>query len=158
MAILQDVYCKFGEVAGAAQLLETELGNIGLLLDAAKHDLIESWDPARAGALLDSINRRTLGQAIKHLGAKEEPFADLPVKLERALAERNRPAHSFYREHNFRRNSEQGQRMMLDDLESMHTTILGAYKLVLLLVGVDIDALVRDDTKNEPLPAGHLLF
>ena len=47
---------------------------------------------------------------------------------------------------------------MLDDLESMHTTILGAYKLVLLLVGVDIDALVRDDTKNEPLPAGHLLF
>jgi hypothetical protein len=36
-------------------------------------------------------------------------------------------------QHNFRRNSEEGRARMLDDLESIHDTLLHAYKAVMLL-------------------------
>jgi hypothetical protein len=37
--------------------------------------------------------------------------------LANALAERNQPFHSFYRKHNFRRNSKEGRAKMLEDLD-----------------------------------------
>jgi hypothetical protein len=154
MATIDDVYRKFGEVAEAAQLLETELGNIGFLLDAVEENLIAVKNRAKAGELLKATNRRTLGQAIKHLGTKGTLVEVLPDKLEQALTERNRLAHSFYREHNIRRNTEQGRVVMLKDLEKMHMVIFDAYKAVLLLGGIDLDALVREGKLPDQPDAG----
>jgi hypothetical protein len=74
----------------------------------------------------------------------EEPI------FKKALKERNRLSHSFYREHNFRRNSFEGCQVMLEDLEVMHETILEAYTVVLAISGFDIKSLELS------LPKGHL--
>lgn len=57
MPTLDDVYRKFGEAAEAAQLLETELGNLLLEHDCIEADLLESPDPDKATAIYDRINR-----------------------------------------------------------------------------------------------------
>ena len=66
---------------------------------------------------------------------------------------RNRLSHSFYREHNFRRNSGDGRALMMQDLETIHAVILEAYKQLMLLQGTDLDALA-----NGPLilPMAHV--
>ena len=64
---------------------------------------------------------------------------ELETILSEAQSERNRLAHTFYRQHNFRRNSEEGCQIMMDDLEKIHHKILEAYKAILLLSGIDIE-------------------
>lgn len=139
MSTLDDVYCKFGFASEAAQLLETELGNMLLMAGATDAGLIENPDPTRAGELLKFINKQTLGQLLKSLNRSADSLAELDALLARALSERNRLSHSFYRQHNFRRNSEEGRAAMMKDLESIHDTLLVAYKAVMRLSGVDLD-------------------
>ena len=69
----------------------------------------------------------------------------------RSLKQRNRLSHSFYREHNFRRNSDEGRVLMVQDLEAMHDAIIEAYKAVMRLSGIDLDKMT-----DTPLPNGHL--
>ena len=38
---------------------------------------------------------------------------------------------------------------MLDDLESIHDTLIKAYKAVMLLSGTDLDALVKESMAHE---------
>ena len=57
----------------------------------------------------------------------------------------------FTREHNFRRNSDEGRALMLQDLEGIHSALLDAYKAVLALSGVDLDA-----ASGMQLPTRHL--
>src|SRR3974377_1646555 len=106
MPTLDDVYRKFGEVAEAAQLLETELGNMLLFAHCVDEQLIENKDPSRAADILASVNRCTLGQLLKNLNNRTQSLDALEAVLSTALQERNRLFHSFYREHNFRRNSD----------------------------------------------------
>ena len=141
MPSLDDVYCKFGETSEAAQLLETELGNILFLSGAIDQNLIEETDQVAASALYRSINRKTLGQLLKGLKNTTESVDHLKELLSKALKERNRLAHSFYRQHNFRRNSDGGRQIMLDDLEQIHDVLLEAYKTVARLSGIDLDKL-----------------
>jgi hypothetical protein len=148
---LNDVYLKFGFASEAAQLLETELGNMLLMIGAVDADLVENPDPSRAGELFTFVNRQTLGQLLKSLGRSTDALSELEELLQRALKERNRLSHSFYREHNFRRNSEEGRALMMADLESVHETILDAYKEVMRLSGVDLDATVLEN-----LPTGYV--
>jgi len=149
MATLDEVYRKFGEVSEAAQLLETELGNFLLCVHGAEHDLFCGDKPELATEILEKINRSTLGQVLKQVGSS----AKFPVPLDRlfadALAERNRLAHHFYREHNFRRNTDEGRAKMIEDLETMHETILKAYQAALALSGIDLHKSVV------PLPTKH---
>lgn len=153
MPTLEDVYLKFGFASEAAQLLETELGNILLISGAVDADLFENPDRTKASDLMAFINRQTLGQLLRSFNRASEPIEDLQRLLARALKERNRLSHSFYREHNFRRNSEEGRAAMLEDLESIHETILEAYKAVMRLSGVDLDAVRLDrlPTKHVPI-------
>ena len=155
MPTLDDVYRKFGEAAEAAQLLETELGNLLLPHECIEADLLQNPDPDRATAIYDRINRKTLGQLIRSLGAAVDPVADLEQILSDALAARNRLTHSFYLRHNFRRNSDDGRDVMLRDLDTLHRSLLKAYKALLLLSGVDLDQLVAEET-DAAQPAGHL--
>jgi hypothetical protein len=102
---LEDVYRKFGEAAEAAQLLETELATMLLLFRATEDGLITEPDRARASDLLNTINRQTLGQLLKRLNGTTDSLASLELLLWKALDARNRLTHSFYRQHNFRRNN-----------------------------------------------------
>jgi hypothetical protein len=151
MPSLDDVYRKYGETAEAAQLLETELGSQLLEIGAATEKLFAKTDSGRAAELVDKINSHTLGQLLKRLSLSTQLADELQTLLMKALEERNRLSPSFYRQHNLRRNSDAGRAIMMDDLASIHQTILSAYKAVLLLVGVDLEAM------HMPVPpTGHL--
>lgn len=149
---LNDVYCKFGEVSEAAQLLETELGNILLAKRGAECALFSVEDSALAREILDGINRSTLGRLFNQLGSVVTTEEELECLLGDALAARNRLAHLFYREHNFRRNSPEGQEIMIADLEELHETIINAYKAVMMLSGIDLDKIeIEPPTKHLPI-------
>jgi hypothetical protein len=157
---LDDVYRKFGFAAEAAQLLETELGTALFLAEAAEKDLLSKPDPKAATEIDRKIDRMTLGQIISTLkkwkGSALPPgidFTGIESLLATALDARNQLQHSFYRRHNFRRNSEEGRELMLADLESIHNVILDAYKAVVLIGGIDLDDLVAQDPQ---LPTKHL--
>ena len=147
MPTLDDVYRKFGEVAEAAQLLETELGNMLLITTGVAEGLLTNPNPKQASDLLDGINRNTLGQLLMRLN-RTQSLDKLDVLLSGALEERNRLSHSFYRQHNVRRNSDEGRTQMLEDLESIHDTLIAAYKAVMLLNGTDLEALVEESSKR----------
>jgi hypothetical protein len=66
---LDDVYRKFGEVSEAAQLLETELGNLLLWARGTEQGLLTEPNSEIASELFDAINRHTLGQLIKGVNA-----------------------------------------------------------------------------------------
>ena len=153
MPTLQDVFAKFGDAAEAAQLLETELGNLLLAATVESHGLAKTRNKVLAKRILLDINRQTLGQLIQALTKSSPPPPELEDELMLALTERNRLHHSFYREHNFRRNSEEGRMLMIADLNFIHERILQAYKSVLLLSGTDITnvALLRPPTKHLPI-------
>lgn len=151
MPTIEDVYFKFGLTSEAAQLLEFELGTILFRSGAIKAGLFENPDSDKAGDLLKLVNRKTLGQLIRSVSGTNESLEQLQETLVLALKERNRLTHSFYREHNYRRNSEEGCGIMLKDLESIHDTILDAYKVVMRLQGIDLDTMSLDE-----MPTGHL--
>ena len=152
MPTLDDVYRKFGEAAEAAQLFETELGNILFLTSAVEGGLLDQPNRQRASDLLEKTNRHTLGQLLKSLNGKTESLDTVEPLLLNALEERNRLSHSFYRQHNFRRSSNEGRALMMKDLESIHNTLLDAYKAVTQLSGVDLDAPVEMKMPTRHLP------
>ena len=152
MPTLDDVYRKFGDASEAAQLLETELGTMLFAIGAVEAGLLDGSDPSKAADILSFVNRQTLGQLMRSLNRSTDSLARLEDLLTFALRERNRLSHSFYREHNFRRNSEEGRVIMLKDLESIHTTLLEAYKAVMLLSGVDLDNINMDKLPTTHLP------
>jgi hypothetical protein len=80
----------------------------------------------------------------------------LEALLARALKARNRLSHAFYRQHNFRRNSDEGRTIMLEDLDAIHSTLLDAYKAVMRLSGLDLDAIDYETIDLEQLPKGHV--
>ena len=151
MATLDEVYCKFGEVSEAAQLLETELANILIMVEASQAGLLDKSDPEKASAIFESINRQTLGRLLEKVGRSVDEASSLDQLLTKALKARNRLSHSFYRQHNFRRNSDEGRDLMIDDLEHIHEILLEAYKAVLLLTGTNLDKI-----ELTMLPSAHL--
>lgn len=151
MPSLSDVYAKFGEVAEAAQLLETQIGNALISTAVAEQDLANQKGVARAREVFEKIDRQTLGQLISNFRNKIPVSSEFEATLALALDDRNRLNHSFYRAHNFRRNSEEGRALMLEDLEAMRERILGAYLDLLRLEGVEIESL-----KGVPLTTEHL--
>ncbi|MCY4058876.1 MAG: hypothetical protein OXG44_12820 [Gammaproteobacteria bacterium] len=152
---LDDVYRKFGEVAEAAQLLETDLGTLLFEQEAINAGLVYDYDQAKATTIYDRVDGKTLGQLIRDLpNAVEIPF-ELGVRLDFALDARNELVHSFFLRHNYRRNSAEGRDIMLRELDSLHETILDAFKAVSLLTGVDLERLVAED-RGGPLPTRHL--
>jgi len=84
-----------------------------------------------------------LGQLLKCLNNRRLSLDALTALLIKARDERNRLSHSYYREHNFRRNSEEGRFLMLEDLETIHAVVIDAYKAVMALGGVDLDAMAE---------------
>jgi hypothetical protein len=144
MATLDEVYRKFGETAEAAQLLETELSTILFTIRGAEEELFFGDKPELAKEILTKIDKSTLGQLLRQLGDKIETKDQLENLFSLALKERNRLTHSFYRQHNFRRNTEEGRDIMIRDLDKIHDVILKAYKAALLISGIDIDSIIKN--------------
>ncbi len=140
MTSLSDVYEKFGEVAEAAQLLETELGTMLLAHECLDADLIQTPDTVKANEIFRRVNKHTLGRLISLLNAKQAAPKVSSSVIEKALDARNFLSHSFYRYHNFRRNSPEGRAIMLEDLRRLHNEILQAYLELLASSGGDVDA------------------
>ena len=155
MATLDDVYRKYGETSEAAQLLETDLGNLLLAHKCIDAGLLENPDADTATAIYRQINKQTLGQLIRSLGSISDSDLVLDQLLSVALASRNRLTHSFFLQHNFRRNSDHGCETMLRDLEVIHDDLLVALKAVSLLSGVDLEKLAEEQD-GDPLPTHHL--
>ena len=151
MPTLDEVYRKFGEVAEAAQLLETELGTIQLCAEGVEHGLLAGDKGEFATEIYNKINKSTLGQLLVQLAKSAGFSGDLKLLLANALAARNQLFHSFYRKHNFRRNFDEGRAKMLEDLDRKHEMILEAYKAVMRLSGIDLDKLT-----NMPMPTTHV--
>jgi hypothetical protein len=150
MPTRDDIYRKFGEVSEAAQLVETELGTMLLFFGVVAEGLITPTlevDGKRATELLGRIHRQTLGQLVKNTKRHTDALDKLEPMLSAALEERNRLSHHFYRQHNWRINTDAGRALMLDDLESIHNTLIKVYKLLNLLSGIDLDALVEEVDK-----------
>jgi hypothetical protein len=145
MPTLDDVYRKFGAASEAAQLLETQLGTMVLITRGSDAGLFESANPHAARKLYDQVNKDTLGQLLRQASGLHDDLDQAADLLTRALAERNRLAHSFFRQHNFRRNSDSGRALMLQDLESLHDTLLEAYKLVMRVSGIDLGKIVMGE-------------
>lgn len=141
MPTIEDIYCKFGFVAEAAQLLETELGTLLIIEETTNADLMENPNSSMATDIYKKINKYTLGALIKNTRSKVTSIEKLETLLATALTERNRLSHSFYREHNFRlrEKSDKGRIIMFEDLDRMHDVILDAYKAVMLLSGNDLE-------------------
>ena len=110
---------------------------------AIEEDLLGD-DGKRAIGVMRGINRQTLDTLIRDAKNKSQPVEEVAALLERALRERNRLSHSFYRRHNFRGNSGEGRAVMMQDLETIHEVILEAYKALMLLGGTDLDALSKE--------------
>ncbi|WP_374516826.1 hypothetical protein [Undibacterium squillarum] len=156
MPTIEDVYCKFGFVSEAAQLLETELGTVLFRESASETDLFNNPDPKVAREIYKKISTQTLGRLINNTKSKVKSLDSLSELLSAALTERNRLAHSFFLEHNVRLRAEndRGRVLMIDDLERMHEIIFDAYKAVMLLSGIDLEKISGDDchSVNSALP------
>ncbi|MDP3699276.1 MAG: hypothetical protein Q8R72_00055 [Hylemonella sp.] len=138
MPTLDEVYAKFGEAAEAAQLLELELGNSLIFAAVDLHGLAKIRSKSLGRKLIGEIDRKTLGQLLASLRKSAPPPPELEAELAVALSERNRLNHSFYRQHNFRRNSDEGRTIMMADLQVIHERILGAYTSLMIFSGTDV--------------------
>jgi hypothetical protein len=63
-----------------------------------------------------SINRDTLGGLVRRAKVRQS-VEEIEVLMESALTARNRLMHSFYRQHNIRKFSEEGRMIMMHDLQ-----------------------------------------
>jgi hypothetical protein len=109
MPTLDDVYRKFGEVAEAAQLIETELCTALLFFGLVDEKLLSpvtlKVEDVEAGRDLTSrIDRQTLGQLLRNTKRHSDVLNKLEPLLSDALDARNRLSHSFYRQHNLAEN------------------------------------------------------
>jgi hypothetical protein len=153
MPTLDDVYRKFGEVAEAAQLIETELGTVLLFFDVVNENLLSPVtlkveDVNACRNLMSRIDRQTFGQLLRNAKLHSDALEKLEPLLSDALEVRNRLSHSFYRQHNLRKATDAGRAIMIADLETMHVTLIDAFKALSLLSGIDLDKVVAEMDAN----------
>jgi hypothetical protein len=128
MATLEEVYCKFGLAAEAAQLFETELGT--LLFGA--HGAERAWyiqpEPDAGRKLMGEIEGHTLGALLKNL-KQIVTFDEATVdRFASALKARNRLIHGFFLRHNFANQTDEGRDKMLAELAELHQELFVAWQ------------------------------
>lgn len=155
MATLDEVYRKFGEVAEAAQILETALGNLLMMHKCIDADLNNRPNPNLATEFYEQINQETLSRLMKSLRQSGYFNENLDQLLRDALVTRNRLTHSFYEQHNFRRFSNDGREIMLRDLEAIHEVLLEANNAVIHINEGKLKTL-GTEIGEIPIPPGHV--
>jgi hypothetical protein len=128
MADRHELYAKYGIAAEAAQLFETELGTLLLALRGLENDWHLVPDGAAAKAVLDTIDRSTLGRMLNDLKRHITIEGDLEEGFSSALKARNRLMHGFFERHNFKIQTENGRREMIADLDRLHGELFAAWR------------------------------
>ncbi|MGB3537882.1 MAG: hypothetical protein WBA42_06955 [Mesorhizobium sp.] len=128
LATREDVYAKFGVTAEAGQLFETELGTLLLCARGLEHGWHVSPDGDKARAVLDEIDRSTLGRLLNMLHSRIRIESGLEEKFAAALRARNRLNHGFYEQHNFKIQTDAGRDVMIADLEALHEELFQAWR------------------------------
>jgi hypothetical protein len=148
MATREELYAKFGITAEAAQLFETELGTLFLVLRGLKEDWHIMPDGEQAGKVLDQADQSTLG-GLLGLVKKQANFGkDLESRLSSALKARNRLIHGFYERHNFKIQTSEGRDEMIADLEGLHQELFQAWQLAYAMTSTTTDFLLEQRAKN----------
>lgn len=147
MADRHELYAKFGITAEAAQLFETELGTLLLALKGLENDWHIAPDGVAAQKALSNIDRSTLGRLLNDLkrhitigGTVEECFSS-------ALDSRNRLMHGFFERHNFKIQTADGRRHMIDELDALHRELFAAWRAAGKLTTV-ISAVAQQGAAN----------
>ena len=128
MATRDEVYCKFGLAAEAAQLFETELSTVLLAARGLEKGWYTQPDADNARKALNEINAYTLGALLKQLKASMNLDDALKDKFGSALKARNRLSHGFFEQHNFRIQTDRGRDIMIADLEILHDELFQAWQ------------------------------
>jgi hypothetical protein len=124
-----ELYAKFGITAEAAQLFETDLGTLVLMLQAIENDWHNVPDGDAARKVLDSIERSTLGRLLKLLGTHLTLEGGLEDIFSSALIARNRLMHGWFERHNFKIQTSNGRADMIADLDNLHSELFKAWQL-----------------------------
>lgn len=131
MATRDEVYCKFGITAEAAQLFETDLNTLLL----AARGLNEGWhvrpNPEAAKKMADHLDAATLGTLLSNLKGNGIVQIDQNSRdrFASALKARNRLVHGFYERHNNRIQTDKGRDKIIADLEAIHTEMFTAWQV-----------------------------
>lgn len=133
------LYTKFGRTAEMAQSLEVEAGNVflGIVAIWVKTDEITDEQRAFHRDLVNDLNRRTLGDLLRHMRPLIAHDESVVSGIDTALERRNYLMHGFFRTHNFRIFSEEGRGIMSRELDEIYRSLafarasLGAFTLML---------------------------
>jgi hypothetical protein len=143
VASRDDLYCKFGITAEAAQLFETELGSLLLAAQGAKKGWHVQPDPERGRKLLDEIDRHTLGQALSSVKSVVK-IDDYSINsFAGALKARNRLMHGFFERHAFKIQTDEGRDEMIADLELLHAELFRAYQLASAMTHIALEFILE---------------
>lgn len=126
------LYAEFGIACEKAQVLEVEAGNVALMFLAAfvNTDRITSEEREMFRALVDDVNRKTLGallKAVKRFCTFDQSILEA---VDDALERRNYLSDSFFRSHNFAILSEDGRRAMIEELGEIQAKLNRAHALL----------------------------
>lgn len=116
-----ELYAQFGIAAEKAQTLETAAANfvltyLGLLFEPGK---ITPDQREFLRSIVDDINHKTLGSILKNLKELATFDQTFIATVEEALERRNYLTHHFFRSHNFAIYSEEGRRVMIEELRNI---------------------------------------
>jgi hypothetical protein len=141
-----ELYATFGMIAEKAQVLELEAGNVALfflaifLVDKDKSKITpEQTEMFRA--IVDDVNKKTFGALLKRLKKMMNFDDSIITKIDEALDRRNYLTHHFFRNHNFALFSEEGRKVMMEELIEIGKKLdlaqqmLGAISSILLQIG-----------------------
>ena len=144
MATREELYAKFGITAEAGQLFETELGTLILCSQALEHGWHVAPDGEKARAVLDEIDRSTLGRLLHTLESRVHLEGDLEEKFASALKARNRLSHGFYERHNFKIQTDEGRDAMMVDLEALHEELFQAWRIASAMTSLVSEIMLHD--------------
>lgn len=127
MATRERVYEAAGRALEAANLLETELGTLLLILDALETGSHVNPDRDAYLRLRDAIDRKTLGQSLAAVRKRLKIDGDIDRVFNDALEARNKIAHRFFPGHGLRIIDTNGCATMLKEATELRHTLWDGY-------------------------------
>lgn len=150
------LYAEFGITAEKAQVLEVAAGNValGFLAMFMNTDEISPEQTEMYRAVVDDVNRQTLGRLLKHLKHIVTFDDSLITITDEALERRNYLTHHFFRTHNFGLYSEDGRKMMMAELKDIHRKLDLAHQLLEGMAAL-MDKLAAEPMGRSPVDAAN---
>jgi len=129
---LQELYCKYGQTAEMAQVLEFEAGNFALAYASLlfNPETITDQDSRIFQAVIDDVDRRTFGNLLTQIRKIATISDDIEKTVSNALDRRNYLVHRFFKVHNFAIHSEVGRKSMISELDAIYRDLTLAHAVL----------------------------